>query len=285
MGKIKKKITVRFFSIEASSNFFEDFSVINHSSWTNDTPIRFFNIRDKKHLIKLSAPSEYNGQKTFFFSIVKERATWQARALADGDISAIHFNQGILGDLFYYLVIPSNKLILGFTAGPSASVRSVANAVLHQFKKDRTSKILLEPIAKESGYGKLKEMVEFTEMRFTLTPASLNEPTDDMPNMFRAISSLPFMAGGSKLELTVSEFGEGNFTREDLLAAVDYLTGNDCCTALFIKGVNTEGEKIQLNLNKSHLIFDTHIELRENFVNENSAKQIVYEALDSLNIL
>ncbi|MDR1341120.1 MAG: hypothetical protein LBK58_13855 [Prevotellaceae bacterium] len=285
MDKIKKKITVRFFSIDTSNDFFEDFVSSHQANLTVDKPVRIFNIRDKKHLIKIYAPLEQNEYKLFFLSIVRERTTWQAKALADGTISAIHLNQGILGDLFYYLVIPARKILLGFTAGPSASVRSVANTVLQQFKKDRTSKIALEPISEESEYTKLNDLAEFTEIRFCLAPSLLSDSSDDMPNIFRELKASPFMASSSKLELTVSEFGEGRFTHEDLLVTVDYLADNDCCTTLFIKGVDSGGQKIQLDFNKVYMTHNIYVQLRGNIVDEESAKAVILEALISKNIL
>lgn len=284
MSKIKKKISVHFFSIDTDNEFFEDFMSVHHANWTNDKPVRIVNIRDKKHLIKIYSPMEYSGHKIFFLSVVKERTTWQARALADGTISGIHLNQGLIGDIYYYLLLPSCRSILGFTTGPSTTVRTVASVVLQQFKKNRTSKIILEHMSKESEYAKLKGLEEFTEMRFNLNPSLLNELDDDMPDMFRALKASPFVASSSKLEL-VSNFGESGFTREGLLAAIDYLADNECCTALFIKGIDSDGEKLQLDLNKTNLTYDTHIQIKGNFVDEESAKDVLLNALTAYELL
>lgn len=281
MAKIKRKITVRFFSIDTNNEFFEELVSINHTNWANDKPVRILNIRDKKHLIKTYAPMEHLSQTILFFSVVRERATWQVRAIADGTISGIHSNQGLIGDIYYYLVVPSRKSILGFTTGPSTTVRTVASVMLQQFRNNRGSKIILEPTAKESEYTKLKELTEFIEMRFSLNPSLLSEPDADMPEIFRELKASPFMANSSKLELTVSEFGEAGFTHEDILAAVDYLADNDCCTALFIKGIGSDGEKLQMDLNKANLTYNAHLQVRDNFVDEESAKNIMLDALAS----
>ena len=145
MRKIKKKIGVHFFSIDATDEFFEDFRSIQYANWTNEKPVRLVSIKDKKHLIKIYSPIKHSGHSAFFLSVVRERTTWQARALADGTISGIHSNQGLIGDLYYYVVLPANKSVIGFTAGTSATVRGVANAVLQQFNKKRTSRIVVEP--------------------------------------------------------------------------------------------------------------------------------------------
>ncbi|WP_031485830.1 hypothetical protein [Maridesulfovibrio frigidus] len=285
MGKIKKRITVRFFSIGANNDFFKDFISIHQANQINDKPVRVFSIRDKKHLIKIHDELDHKGRKVYFLSVVRERNTWQARALADGTISAIPLNQGILGDPYYYLVVPECKIILGFTTGPSASVRSVANAILQHFKKDRTSVIILEPISKEREYAKLQDLTEFTEVRFSVDPSSLNESGDELPSIFKGLNASPFMANSSKLELTISDFGEEGFTQEALLDAVDYLSDNECCTTLIVKGVDREGEKRQLNLNTAYLSHSSFINLRGKFIDEKLAKDIILNALTSYEIL
>lgn len=285
MGKIKKRITVRFFSIDANNSFFNDFASINQANRINEKLVRVFNIRDKKHLIKIHDKLEHSKRDLFFLSVVRERNTWQARALSDGTISAIPLNQGILGDLYYFLVIPECKIILGFTTGPNASVRSVANAILQQFKKDRTSKISLEPISKEREYARLKDLNKLTEVRISVNPSSLSESEDELPNIFKGLSSSPFMTSSSKLELTISDFRDTGFSQENLLDAIDYLSDNECCTSLIVKGVDCKGEKQQLNLNKTYLRYSTIIHIRGNFVDEKMAKNIVFDALNSQNVL
>lgn len=279
MNKIKKKITVRFFSIDANHEFFEDFVAIHRANWSNNKPVRIFSLREKKHLMKIYPPLENFEHQVLFFSIVKERTTWQAKAFADGTLSGIYSNQGIIGDLYYYLVIPSRKIILGFTSGTSSTVRSTANTVLQQFRKDRTSKISLEPIANESTYHKFKELTKFIEMRFTLNPSLFYETDDDMPSIFRELKASPFMASSSKLELTVAEFGEDALARENILAAIDYLTDNECCTALSIKGIGKDGVVSQLDLHKTALTYSTRVEINRNFIDEDFAKEILLSAL------
>lgn len=285
MGKIKKRITVRFFSIDADNSFFNDFVSINQANRINEKVVRVFNIRDKKHLIKIHDKLEHSTRDVFFLSVVRERNTWQVRALSDGTISAIPLNQGILGDPYYFLVVPECKIILGFTTGPSASVRSVASAILQQFKKDRTSKISLEPISKEREYTRLKDLNELTEVKLSVNPSLLSESGDELPNIFQGLSASPFMTSSSKLELTISDFKDKGFTQESLFDAIDYLSDNECCTELVVKGVDNDGEIQQLNLNKTYLRYSIIIHIRGNFVDENMAKNIVLDALSSQSVL
>lgn len=282
MSKIKKRITVRFFSIGACSEFFNDFIAIHQANKASGKPVRVFNVRDKKHLIKIHDEFEYRGSIVFFLSVVRERYTWQAKALSDGTISGIALNQGIIGDPYYYFFLPDRKILMGFTTGPSASVRSVANIVLEQFKKDRTAKVLVEPISKEREYAKVKDLVEFTEVRFSVNPASLAAVGDELPSIFKGLQSSPFMANSSKLELTISDFGDDGFSQENLQDAVEYLSDNECCTALIVKGIDAEGEKHQLNLNRAYLSYSTMIKIRDKFVSEKAAQKIIQDAFSSL---
>lgn len=161
----------------------------------------------------------------------------------------------------------------------------MANAILQQFRKDRTSKIKLEPISKEREYGKLKDLNELTEVRFRVNPSSLNESGDELPNIFKGLTSSPFMTSSSKLELTISDFEDTSFTKENILDAVDYLSDNEYCTTLIVKGVDSEGKKQLLNLNRAYLRYSTIIHIRGNFIDEKMAKNLVLDALSSQNIL
>ncbi len=282
MSKIKKRISVRFFSIDASESFFDDFISIYQANTLTGSTVRIFNVREKQHLLKVYDETAFKGRKSFFLSVVRERNTWQARALSDGTFSGVTLNQGIIGDPYYYLILPDRKAMLGFTTGPSASVRSVANNVLQQFKKDRTERILVEPMSKEREYGKINDLVEFTEVRFSVNPASLSASGDELPSIFKGLSSSPFMASSSKLELTISDFGEDGFSQENLFDAVDYLSDNECCTTLIIKGIDEDGKKQQLNLNKTYLSYSVFVKIRDKFVDEKRAKKIIMTAAASM---
>jgi len=281
MSKINKRITVRFFTINAEKNFFNDFVAICQANQINDKPVRVFNLRDRKHLVKIYHETERCGSKAYFLSVIRERNTWQARALVDGTISPINLNQGILGDPYYYLIIPEVTMILGFTTGPSASLRSVANTILQQFRKDRMSKVFLEPISNDNEYLKAKNLVKYSEVRLSVNPTSLSQAGDDLPDIFKGLTTSPFMASSSKLEITVSDIGESGFSQEDLLDAVDYLSDNNCCTSLVIKGLDANGAIQQYNLTKTHLRYSTILHLREQFIDETKAKDIVLDAYTS----
>ena len=117
MNRIKKRITVRFFSIKANDSFFDDFISIHNANQANEKDVRIINIREKKHLIKIHEELQHQDNSVFFLSVVRERNTWQTRALGNGTISGIPLNQGIIGDPYYFMVVPGDRIILGFTTG------------------------------------------------------------------------------------------------------------------------------------------------------------------------
>ena len=281
MSKITKRVTVRFFSIDADDEFFNNFIAIHRANKTSGTPVRFFNVREKKHLVKIHDEFKYKESLIFFLTIVRERYTWQAKALSDGTISGISLNQGIIGDPYYYFFLPDRKILMGFTTGPSASVRSVANTVLQQFKKNRTARVVVEPMSKEREYASVKDLIEFTEVRFSINPASFCDAGDELPSIFKGLQSSPFMANSSKLELTISDFGDDGFSQENLLDAIDYLSENEYCTTLIVRGVDAEGKKHQLNLNQAYLSYNTMIKIRDKFVSEKAAQKIIQDAFSS----
>jgi len=280
MNKINKKITVRFFSVKVNDAFFQDFISIHNANRSNEKNVRIINIREKKYLIKIHEPLRHENIGVFFLSVIRERNSWQVRALKDGTISGIPINQGIMGDPYYFLVEPENKVILGFTTGLSGSLKSTASTVLQQFIKDRTSSVALEPISNEREFSRLKDLVGYNKLYLKVDMASLGEPDEGAPGLLRQLNSVPFMANNSEVALTLG--GDG-FSGSDVVDIVSYLSENDACSALTVQGVDNEGVKVYLDFSKTYAIFKTDIEIRDKFVDEVVAKKILYDALDFFN--
>jgi len=281
MNKIKKRITVRFFSIKATDSFFEDFVSIHNAKKASEKDVRIINFHEKKYLIKIHEPLQYQNESVFFLSVVRERNSWQVRALGDGTISGIPLNQGIMGDPYYFFVLPQDKTILGFTTGVSGSLKSAASTTLQQFNKDRMSRITLEPISNEREFSRLKELSGYNKLYFKVDTTSLGETNEDAPGILRQLSGVPFLANNSEIALTFTEIGGDGFSESDLVDIVSYLSENDGCSALTVRGVDNEGVKVHLDFTKTYAIFKTDIEIRNKFVDEAEAKKILFNALNS----
>ena len=281
MNRIKKRITVRFFSIKASDSFFDDFISIHNANQANEKNVRIINIRDKKHLIKIHEELQHQAGSVFFLSVVRERNTWQARALGDGTISGIPLNQGIIGDPYYFLVVPKDKIILGFTTGLSGSLKSAANTTLQQFNKDRTSRVALAPVSNEREFSRLKELSGYNKLYFKVDATSLGEPNEGAPELLRQLIAAPFMANNSEIALTFTEIGDDGFSESNLVDIVSYLSENDGCSALTVHGTDHDGVKVHIDFIKAYAIFKTEIEIRNKFVDEKKAQEILFSALNS----
>lgn len=282
MNRIKKRITVRFFSIKANDRFYDDFISIHNANQANEKNVRIINIREKKHLIKIHKEFQHQKKSVFFLSVVRERNTWQTRALRDGTISGIPLNQGIIGDPYYFLVVPRDRIIIGFTTGPSGSLKSVANTTLQQFNKDRVSKVVLEHIPRGKELSKLRELSGYNNLHFKVNTALLGELNEDTPEILREISSAPFMANNPQIELTFPEIGNDGFSEKALLDIVNYLSENDGCSVLTVQGLDNEGNKVNLDFSKAYAIFKTEIETRNKFIDEKKAREILFKALNSI---
>ncbi|MFH2057949.1 MAG: hypothetical protein ABIJ59_03520 [Pseudomonadota bacterium] len=279
MNRIKKKITVRFFSIEAHDNFFNDFVSIHTANQANNKPVRIINIREKKHLIKIHSELKFQNNPVYFISVVRERNTWQIRALSNGQISGIPLNQGIIGDPYYFVLVPKNQIVLGFTTGLSGSLKSMAATTLQQFNKDRISNIKLEHISKNKEFSKLRELKGYNKLHFKVDASSLTEATNDTPGILRDLFTAPFMLTNSQIALTFSEVGKNGFSEKDLIEIVDYLSENEGCTALTVQGLDDEGVKVHLDFSKAYAIYKTQIEVRDKFIDEKNAQDILLKAL------
>ena len=234
-----------------------------------------------KDPIKIHDEFQYQEESIFFLSVVRERNTWQTRALRNGTISGIPLNQGIIGDPYYFLVIPRNKIILGFTTGVSGSLKSTGNITLQQFNKDRTSKITLEPVLKDREFLKLKELSGYNKLHFKVSASSLGESNDTAPGLLKQLSAAPFLANNSEIALTFTEIGDDGFSESDLVDIVSYLSENDGCRALTVQGVDNKGLKVHLDFSKAYAIFKTEIEVRNKFIDEKRAQEVLLNALNS----
>lgn len=279
MNRIKKRITVRFFSIKANDSFFDDFISIYSANQANEKDVRIINIRKKKHLIKIHKELQHQDNSVFFLSVVRERNTWQTRALGNGTISGIPLNQGIIGDPYYFMVVPGDRIILGFTTGLFGSLKSVANTTLQQFNKDRLSRVALEHISKKKEFSKLRELSGYNKLHFKVKATSLGEPNEDTPGILRELFAAPFMANSSQIGLTFDEIGEDGFSERYLIDIVDYLSENEGCSSLTVHGLDSEGVKVHLDFSKAYYIFKTEIEIRSKFVDESKAKDVLFDAL------
>jgi hypothetical protein len=281
MNRITKRITVRFFLITANDSFFKDFISIQNANRANEKNVRIINIREKKYLIKIHESVKYQNDRVFFLSVVRERNTWQVRALGNGTISGIPLNQGIMGDPYYFFVDPKDKIILGFTTGPSGSLRSAATSTLQQFNRDRTSKVNLEQISNEREFSRLKELSGYSKLYFKIDTTSLEEPDEGTLGFLKQLNTVPFIANNSEMALTFTKIGNDGLSENDLIEIVSYLSENDACTALTVHGVDNDGVKVHLDFSKAYTIFKTDIEIRNKFVDETEAKQILFNALSS----
>ena len=282
MNRLTKLITVRFFEINANDTYFDDFVSIHKANRVNEKNVRIINIRDKKHLIKIhDEPNDRN--YLFFLSVVRERITWQIRALGNGKITGIPLNQGIIGDPYYFMILPYNKIIFGFTTGPIGSLKSVASSVLQQFNKDRTSIVTVDHISEKKEFSKLRELSGYNKLYFKIDTTSLGDINDETPGILRELCSSPFISSKSQIALTFSEIGKDGFAENDLIEIVDYLSENDGCSALTVQGLDKEGVKVHLDFSKAYIIYKTKIELRNKFIDENNAKTILNNALIYLN--
>lgn len=281
MNRIKKGIVVRFFSIEANDNFFHNFESGFIANKSASLRSRVFNLRNKKHLIKLSEEYNFLTEMAYAITVVRERNTWQTKATSDGVISGISLNQGIIGDPYFFFVLPKRKVLLGFTSGPSGSLKSVGKAMLEQFNNDRLAKISLNLIPKEKEFSTLKELPEYSSLHFKINSSSLSDISSDAPQLIKNLSSAPYIDSSMQLSLDL-EFNDSldkSLSKENIIEIVNYLSDHEGCTVLKLKGINNEGASIQLDFGNAFFNYKTQITTRNKFIDENLAIEVLKKAL------
>ncbi|MCW8831969.1 MAG: hypothetical protein OQK09_14695 [Colwellia sp.] len=281
MNKLKKNITVRFFSIDAPSSFFDEFESNYQANQSSDNNARIINIRNKKHLVKASVPSFQSEYCVYPVTIVRERNTWQTKATSDGKISSIAINQGIIGDPYFFSLIPQLKMIMGFTSGPSVSLKSVGTSLLELFSNSRSSKIKLELIPKEKEFSRLTEISDYSSLHFKISSSSLSDVSDNAPQLIKNLSNAPYLEGNMQLalDLAIDEKDDSGLSKENVIEIVNYLSNHDDCTVLKVKGKNPDGSAAHLDFGNAFFIYKTEIATRQKYIDENVAQDILETAL------
>lgn len=273
-------MTVRFFSINAENSFFEDFPanyMLNHE---NSSGSRMFSVRNTKHLMKTVS----NISNNYIILVVKERNSWQVRAKREGSISGFSSNQGIIGDPYYFSLIPDRKIMLGFTTGPIGSLKAVGKVVLEQFNANRVDKISLSLIPKEKEYLTLHELPEYSSLHFKINSSSLIDLSDDAPDLIKNLGSAPYINSGIQLSLDLecSDSADSMLTKRNLIEIVSYLSESDSCSVLKVKGKNKEGNKVSLDFGNVFLNYKSELNIRNKFVDEAASIEILRSALESI---
>lgn len=281
MNKLKKSITVRFFSIEAENSFFSEFVSNYQANQNNDNQTRIINIRNKKHLLKASNFIRQSDSDVFPVTVVRERNTWQTKATSDGKISSIAINQGIIGDPYFFSIIPELKVIIGFTSGPSVSLKSVGTSLLEQFCNNRSTKVKLELIPKEKEFSRLTEIDDYSSLHFKIGTTSLSDVAENAPQLIRDLSSAPYLESNMQLALdfAIDEKEETGLSKENVIEIVNYLSNHDDCTLLKVKGKNEDGSVVHLDFGNAFINYKTEITTRHKYIDEKVALEILEDAL------
>ncbi|MBU2878728.1 MULTISPECIES: DUF6731 family protein [Aliiglaciecola] len=284
MNKLKKSITVRFFSIEAENSFFSEFISNYQANQSNDNQTRIINIRNKKHLVKAFNSTKLN---VFPVTVVRERNTWQTKATSDGKISSIAINQGIIGDPYFFKIVPNLKLVIGFTSGPSVSLKSVGTSLLEQFSNNRSSKIKLELIPKEKEFSKLTEISDYSSLHFKIGTSSLSDVSENAPQLIRDLSCAPYLESNMQLALdfAIDEKEDSGLSKENVIEIVNYLSNHDDCTLLKVKGKNEDGSVVHLDFGNAFFNYKTEITTRHKYIDEKAAQEVLEAALTSFKSL
>lgn len=279
MNRIKKNITVRFFSIETKGKLLERFASTFAANKLNDNS-RILNIKFKKHLIKISEEFNVSGVSAYAVTVVRERNTWQAKATSDGSISPLTLNQGIIGDPYFYFVVPSKKLLLGFTTGLSGSLISVGRTMLEQFNSDRLDEVKLDLIAKEKDYALLRELPSYSNLHFKIHSSSLVDISEDAPQIIKDLSAAPYIDTNMQLSLDfdVNDETKDFLSKEVILELVEFLADHEGCNVLKVKGTNNAGNAVRLDFGNAFVNFKTEIQTRDQFIDEVSATNILKNA-------
>ncbi|PKF78227.1 hypothetical protein CW749_16915 [Vibrio sp. vnigr-6D03] len=276
MSRTKKSVTVRFFSIDASDAFFDNFPANFLVSNESSASTRIVTVRNTKNFIKAAHVSD----ELFFIAVVRERNSWQTKATRDGSITGLAINQGIIGDPYYYCVVPNKKVVLGFTTGPIGSLKAVASVALEQFKTLRTDNISLSLIPKEKEFSKLLELPEYNSLHFKVNSSSLIDVAEDAPTLIKNLSSAPYIGNNVQLSLDLEcgDKPDSIVTKDNIIEIVNYLSDSESCTVLKVKGKNQDGQNINLDFGNAFINYRSELNTRNKYIDESTAIKLLSSA-------
>jgi len=280
MNRIKKNITVRFFSVDAKDDFFGNFTTNFLANRALENASRILKLKAKKHLIKLSDEIKTLGTTAYAVTVVRERNTWQAKATSNGKITGISLNQGIIGDPYYFFIVPSKKVLLGFTTGPSGSLKSVGKSILDQFQTDREERIKLNLIPKEKEFAALRNLPGNGNLTFKIDPTNFSNISPDAPQLIQDLSSSPYIEGNTELALRLefTDTSDQFLSKDDIIEIVDYLSDHEGCKMLRVKSINSEGSLTQLDFVNAYLSYKEEVVTRNKFIDEKISGDILLRA-------
>ncbi len=280
MNRIKKNIIVRFFSIETKGRLLESFASAYAANKLNVNS-RILNLKLKKHLIKISEEFNVLGINAYAVTVVRERNTWQTKATSDGSITGLALNQGIIGDPYFFFVVPSKKILLGFTTGPSGSLIAVGKTMLDQFNSNRLEEIKLDLIAKENDYALLRELPTYSNLHFKIQSSSLVDISEDAPQLIRDLSVAPYIDNNMQLslDLEINDETKDFLSKEVILEIVEFLSDHEGCNVLKVRGTTNDGKTVRLDFGNAFINFKTEIQPRDQFIDEETATKVLKSAL------
>lgn len=281
MNKNRKKLTVRFYLVESDISLFSDISAAYQVGLRSGQNTRIINYKEKKYFIKLDKIN-HTGKEFVSISVVRERNTWQTKALSDGTISGIQLNQGIIGDPYYYFLDPEKKTIFGLTTGLNESLRNVGIIALIQFQKNRLNQISLDPIMRTNESTRINELSNLKNLELKVDFNELGEVDTSTPNILRELS---VVARSAEIYIKFPTIEDGNgLSKTELIEIVDFLNGNDACRKLTVEGEDVNGSQVKLDFNRSLYVYKEEIDIKTNFIDENNAHKVLMNASETINI-
>lgn len=280
MNKIKKNVTVHFFDIEAKQSFFKELVTNFKLSREDGRESKIFVQRQKKNLVRLVGEHNFHSVKSYLMTIVRERATWQTKATSDGKISGVLTNQGVIGDPYFFMIVPGRKLLLGLSTAPSGNMKSVGKYILGLLQDRRTDNFKLSLTTRESERFHLDELPIKGNLTFKINSFSSSEISPAAPQLFKDLSSSPYIGGSQlSLDLEFTDASDQLLSKENIIEIVDYLSDHDECKMLKLKWIDTEGKAKQLDFINAFFRYKTVIETRQAFIPEDLATDILKDAL------
>ncbi|MDR0454386.1 MAG: hypothetical protein LBH05_06215 [Deferribacteraceae bacterium] len=274
-----KKITVGYYNIESDEeDFFSNFHGSMETILSSEHRTGMFEAGQLKYAWKLLESIDAKNTAAYFFSVVKERASWPVWVHDDGETSEITLPNGMLGEIYYGLISHAYKFLLCFATG-SGSAAAGFKKTLGQFTSEGL--IRLTPLFEEGIEEKVMSWDSFKRLAVGVSLAGEDDLSAFSASRAGGLMKMAEYLGGLKVDITVSSgSGKENLSNMIVKDLLPELIANDLCKSLTVKGCDFEDAVMeQFDLKNAQIKYNEQIETEGNYITESDAKQTLMRAL------
>lgn len=283
MSLTPKSLIVHFFKVELDEAVLKKFVGTFNSLRKLGTKTEIVNLSQSRFLLHCLANKSGPSQQVLFWSVVKERNTWQVRTRQDGSLEGLQQPNSLVGDLSFFKFDAKRKVLAAFTTySGTGYLRSISKSVFKHLLP-RSAAFGIEYLSDDQKISQIKRWDYFSRISIKLNTTSISDE-DEKPDLIRALLNIRETFGGNTISVTLGG-GDERLPKQDVAETVNYLSSSGSCESLNLAGgmFDEEEKTLPLNLKKAFVRYTAIVELRgdQKYINVSNADSVLTEAFSN----